>query len=34
VPHFKDRHEALLAYETGKIGIHDRIVVRISRYPT
>jgi DNA-directed RNA polymerase subunit beta' len=31
MPHFKDEHEALLAYETGKIGIHDRIVVRISR---
>jgi DNA-directed RNA polymerase subunit beta' len=24
MPHFKDEHEAMLAYETGKIGMHDR----------
>jgi len=27
---FKDRHEALLAFEKGKIGIHERIEVRLD----
>jgi len=27
---FKDRHEAILAYEQGKIGIHERIEVRLD----
>ncbi|MFG0241335.1 MAG: DNA-directed RNA polymerase subunit beta' [Phycisphaerales bacterium JB054] len=29
---FKDRHEALLAYEQGKIDIHERIVVRLDGF--
>src|SRR5690606_15425023 len=32
LPRFKDRHEALLAYDHGKIGIHDRIVVRVTGF--
>jgi DNA-directed RNA polymerase subunit beta' len=31
VPHFKDRVEAFLAYELGKIGIHQSIAVRINQ---
>ena len=29
---YKDRHEALLAYEQGKIDIHERIVVRLDGF--
>ncbi|RMH30891.1 MAG: DNA-directed RNA polymerase subunit beta', partial [Planctomycetota bacterium] len=32
IPRFKDRHEAILAYETGKIGLHDAISVRLERF--
>ena len=30
--HFKDVHEAILAYEHGKIDLHERIVMRLSRF--
>jgi DNA-directed RNA polymerase subunit beta' len=29
---FKDRHEAILAYEQGKIDIHERVVVRLDGF--
>jgi DNA-directed RNA polymerase subunit beta' len=32
LPKFKDRMEALLAYEQGKIKIHDRILVRLDGF--
>jgi DNA-directed RNA polymerase subunit beta' len=32
IPHFKDRREALLAFEHGKIGIHQPIVVRVDGF--
>ncbi len=32
VPRFKDRHESLLAFDQGKIGIHDRISVRLVEF--
>jgi DNA-directed RNA polymerase subunit beta' len=32
LPRFKDRHEALMAYDSGKIGIHDLISVRLERF--
>ncbi|MCB9866640.1 MAG: DNA-directed RNA polymerase subunit beta' [Phycisphaerales bacterium] len=28
---FKDEHEAMLAYDAGKIKLHDKIIVRIGR---
>ncbi|MBK7403940.1 MAG: DNA-directed RNA polymerase subunit beta' [Phycisphaerales bacterium] len=31
---FKDRHEAILAYEQRKITMHDRIVVRLDEFNT
>ncbi len=30
IPRFKDTHEAILAYDSKKIGIHDMISVRLS----
>ena len=30
--HFKDRHEALLAHEQGKIQLHEKIVVRLPEF--
>ena len=32
LPKFKDRMEAILAFEQGKIGIHDRILVRLDGF--
>ena len=32
MPMFKDRREAILAMETGKVGPHDRIVVRVDGF--
>ncbi len=32
VPRFKDRHEAILAYDSGKIDIHEAISVRLGGY--
>ncbi len=32
LPRFKDRHEAIMAYESGKIGIHDLISVRLDQF--
>jgi DNA-directed RNA polymerase subunit beta' len=32
VPHYKDRREALLAFEHGKIGIHQPIMVRLDGF--
>jgi DNA-directed RNA polymerase subunit beta' len=32
LPRFKDVHEAILAYERGKITLHDRIIVRLKRF--
>ncbi len=32
IPRFKDRHEAILSYESGKVGIHDPISVRLERF--
>lgn len=32
IPRFKDRHEAILAWETGKIDVHDAISVRLDRF--
>jgi len=32
VPRFKDRHEAILALDSGKIDIHDPIVVRLAGF--
>ncbi len=32
MPRFKDRREAILAMEQGKVGPHDRIVVRIDGF--
>ncbi len=31
VPMFRDPYEAMMAYDTGKIGLHDKIRVRIDR---
>ncbi len=31
VPLFRDTFEAMMAYETGKIGLHERIKVRIAK---
>ena len=31
MPAFADEHEAMLAYALGKIGVHDRIRVRVQR---
>jgi len=32
LPAFRDRQEAILALEQGKIGLHDRIVVRLGNF--
>lgn len=32
MPLFRDVHEAMMAYEMGKIGLHDMIKVRIDRH--
>ncbi len=32
MPRFKDRREAILAYDMGKIGLHDRILVRLGSF--
>ncbi|MEM7622676.1 MAG: DNA-directed RNA polymerase subunit beta', partial [Planctomycetota bacterium] len=32
IPRFKDRHEAILAYEQGKVDIHDPISVRLPAF--
>ncbi|MCA9294001.1 MAG: DNA-directed RNA polymerase subunit beta', partial [Phycisphaerales bacterium] len=32
VPQYKDAHEALLAYDHGKITLHDPIIVRLPRF--
>jgi DNA-directed RNA polymerase subunit beta' len=32
LPRFKDRQEALMAYDHGKIGIHDWILVRLHEF--
>ncbi len=32
LPRFKDSHEAILAYDTGKIQLHEHIVVRLARF--
>ncbi|MAY74410.1 MAG: DNA-directed RNA polymerase subunit beta' [Phycisphaerae bacterium] len=32
VPRFKDRHEAILAYDQGKIDLHDPISVRLPQF--
>jgi DNA-directed RNA polymerase subunit beta' len=32
LPRFKDAHEAILAYDLGKISIHEPIVVRMGRF--
>ena len=32
LPRFKDRHEALMAYDANKIGIHDLISVRLDAF--
>jgi len=32
LPHFKDRQEALLAYDEGKITLHDRVIVRLDGF--
>ncbi|MFB3430546.1 MAG: DNA-directed RNA polymerase subunit beta' [Phycisphaerales bacterium] len=32
IPHFKDSHEAILAYDQGKLGIHDPILIRLPRF--
>ncbi|MFG0312753.1 MAG: DNA-directed RNA polymerase subunit beta', partial [Phycisphaerales bacterium] len=32
IPRFKDRHEAILAFDSKKIGIHDLISVRLTGY--
>ena len=32
VPQYKDAHEALLAYDHGKISLHDPIIVRVPRF--
>ncbi|MCC6320214.1 MAG: DNA-directed RNA polymerase subunit beta' [Phycisphaerales bacterium] len=32
LPRYKDRAEALLAYDQGKIGLHERITVRIEGF--
>tara|TARA_R110000782_G_scaffold73091_2_gene146097 strand:+ start:11285 stop:15634 length:4350 start_codon:yes stop_codon:yes gene_type:complete len=32
LPRFKDRHEALMSYDSGKIGVHDLISVRLERF--
>jgi DNA-directed RNA polymerase subunit beta' len=34
LPVFKDRHEAILALDQGKIKIHDRIVLRVDGFDT
>src|SRR4030095_5882951 len=33
LPRFKDRKEATLAYDQGKIGLHERIMVRLDGFP-
>ncbi|MEZ6164589.1 MAG: DNA-directed RNA polymerase subunit beta' [Phycisphaerales bacterium] len=32
IPRFKDRHEAILAFDSKKIGIHDLISVRLTAF--
>jgi DNA-directed RNA polymerase subunit beta' len=32
IPRFKDRHEAILSYDSGKIDIHEPISVRLGGY--
>jgi DNA-directed RNA polymerase subunit beta' len=32
LPRFKDAHEAILAYDQGKISLHGRIMVRMKRF--
>ena len=32
LPHFKDRREALLAFDHGNVELHDRIVVRLDGF--
>ena len=32
IPRFKDRHEAILAYDSGKIKIHQPISVRLGDF--
>ncbi|QOJ18565.1 MAG: DNA-directed RNA polymerase subunit beta' [Phycisphaeraceae bacterium] len=32
LPRFKDVHEAILAFEHGKISLHERISIRLSRF--
>ena len=33
LPTYRDMFEAVMAYETGKVGLHDRIKVRMPRRP-
>lgn len=32
LPRYKDRHEAIMAYESGKIGLHDLISIRLEHF--
>ncbi len=32
LPHFRDAHDAILAYDMKRIGLHDPIVVRLNRF--
>ncbi len=32
LPHFKDVHEAMLAFDQGKVKLHERIMVRLDRF--
>ncbi|MEM9111793.1 MAG: DNA-directed RNA polymerase subunit beta', partial [Planctomycetota bacterium] len=32
LPHFKDATEAILAFDQGKVGLHERIVVRLDGF--